>query len=288
MAYSNEMDYITIASTGNATDFGDLTVNRRSGSACSNGSRGIAMGGEKSGGVEDTIDYWTFASAANAVEFCNLTDATGHCYAAASDGTKGVLAGKGSIAGQPAPALVDTIEYVNISSTGNVTDFGNLTAARSPSSAASNGTRMVTFGGSEDASPASVDTMEYVTFASLGNAADFGNLVEAMSNGSAGAGDGTKGISAGGQGSGGAAANDYIQYVNIASLGNTTDFGNLSDSRYYNTGFGDGTKFVSAGGLKTSSYKNIIEYVNFASTGNGTDFGDLNTSPIGAMGASGD
>ena len=40
--YSNIIDYITLASAGNATDFGDLTVGRRGISACSNGHGGLA------------------------------------------------------------------------------------------------------------------------------------------------------------------------------------------------------------------------------------------------------
>ena len=135
---------------------------------------------------------------------------------------------------------------------------------------------------------AKIDTMEYITFASTGNSADFGNLVETAAYGIGSAGDGTKGIFGGGQGSGGAAANDYIQYVNIASLGNTTDFGDLSASRYYLSACGDGTKCVFASGLRSAVILNVIEYVNFTSTGNATDFGDLNASSYGTMSASGD
>ena len=44
--------------------------------------------------------------------------------------------------GAPPPSgVVDTIEYVTISSTGDVTDFGNLTAARNYSRGAANSTR---------------------------------------------------------------------------------------------------------------------------------------------------
>ena len=38
---SNVIDYVTIASTGNATDFGDLTVARYRLSACSNAHGGL-------------------------------------------------------------------------------------------------------------------------------------------------------------------------------------------------------------------------------------------------------
>lgn len=39
---SNVIDYITIASAGNATDFGDLTVSRYALAACSNSHGGLS------------------------------------------------------------------------------------------------------------------------------------------------------------------------------------------------------------------------------------------------------
>ena len=39
------IQYITIASTGNATDFGDLTIGRYAVSGCYSGSRGVFAGG---------------------------------------------------------------------------------------------------------------------------------------------------------------------------------------------------------------------------------------------------
>ena len=39
------MDYVTIATTGDATDFGDMTTPRYGGAVVSNGSRGIYTGG---------------------------------------------------------------------------------------------------------------------------------------------------------------------------------------------------------------------------------------------------
>jgi len=38
---SNVMEYFTIATTGNATDFGDLTVARYAGAGTSNGNGGL-------------------------------------------------------------------------------------------------------------------------------------------------------------------------------------------------------------------------------------------------------
>ena len=147
MSKQNRMDYITIASAANATDFGDITVARRQGGAASNGTRGVAQGGEP---LTNVIDYWTFASIGDASDFGDLSVAKNYTEAFASDGTKGVVMGGGDVSGLPAPALINVIEYINIASTGNVTDFGDLTEVRALSGAASNGTRMVAVGGQEN------------------------------------------------------------------------------------------------------------------------------------------
>jgi len=73
-AASNVIDIITIASTGNASDFGDLTVTRYQFAGTSSTVRGVFASGEFSGGFSDTIDYITIASAGNATDFGNLTE----------------------------------------------------------------------------------------------------------------------------------------------------------------------------------------------------------------------
>ena len=46
-SYRNYISYITIASTGNATDFGDLTANRMQTASLSDGYRGVIGGGRE-------------------------------------------------------------------------------------------------------------------------------------------------------------------------------------------------------------------------------------------------
>jgi hypothetical protein len=66
------MEYFTIGSTGNATDFGDLTVARAAVASTSNSTRGITMGGGDPG-FSNVIDYITIASTSNATDFGDLT-----------------------------------------------------------------------------------------------------------------------------------------------------------------------------------------------------------------------
>jgi len=69
---SNVIDYVTIASTGNATDFGNLTVAREGVAGCSSATRGL-FGGGNAPPASNVIDYVTIASTGNATDFGNLT-----------------------------------------------------------------------------------------------------------------------------------------------------------------------------------------------------------------------
>jgi len=71
-ANSNAIDYITIATTGNAQDFGDLFLARSYVSGLSNSIRGIFGGGSISPNYSNTIDYVTIQSTGNATDFGDL------------------------------------------------------------------------------------------------------------------------------------------------------------------------------------------------------------------------
>jgi hypothetical protein len=77
------------------------------------------------------------------------------------------------------PALLQSIEYITIPTTGNSVSFGDLTGSegRWGMSGMSNSIRGV-FAGGYDPSPSttSLNTMDFVTIASTGNAQDFGDV----------------------------------------------------------------------------------------------------------------
>jgi len=162
--FVNIIDYITIATVGNGTDFGDLAAATNNVAGCSSSTRGIGMGGY-TGSQDDTIQYVTIASTGNATDFGNL--------AAAKSGAGGLSSStRGIIGGGKAPSAINVIEYITIASTGNGTDFGDLTQARNSMASASNSSRGVFMGGS---TPSKVNTVDFITIASTGNAADFGD-----------------------------------------------------------------------------------------------------------------
>ncbi len=64
---SNVIDYITIATTGNATDFGDMTDSKGSFGGCiASPTRALRMGGYPG---SDVIDYVQIATTGNAADF---------------------------------------------------------------------------------------------------------------------------------------------------------------------------------------------------------------------------
>ena len=71
--YYNVMDYVTIASTGNATDFGDLLAVIAYMGATSSPTRGVFMGGASGGNGSNVIQYITIASTGNSIDFGDLT-----------------------------------------------------------------------------------------------------------------------------------------------------------------------------------------------------------------------
>jgi hypothetical protein len=235
----NTMDYVTIPSTGNATDFGDLTSARVYVGAHSSATRGVIGGGR-------TTNF--------------------------------------AVTGQ------DFIDYITIASTGNGTDFGNLTVGRNMLGSCNSSTRGIFFGGATDAAAAGTNTIDYITIASTGNATDFGDTSHSTDfQKLAGTSSSTRGVFGGGYEQDGftAVPKDHIEYITIASTGNGTDFGNLTASRYETAAFSSGTRACFGGGVLSDGNKsNIIDYITISSTGNATDFGDLASNTQAMTGAS--
>lgn len=261
----NVIDYITVASTGNAIDFGDLTTTAESNSACASTTRGIsAMGG----GSLNLIHYVTIATTGNAISFGNMSF-NAYVGAAVNNSTRGVFA-----MGQRDTAPTgrsNVLEYITIATTGNSTDFGDLTVARAALGAVCSTTRGVFIGGLSG-----TDTMDYITTATIGNATSFGTLASGITY-VAGASNSTRGIFGAGQ---------AMRYITIATTGNSDAFGNLTTAGYYYFGgLADPTRAVF-GGMYSGGPTNIMEYFTIATTGNATDFGDLTVARYSTAGTS--
>ena len=272
------IDYITIASTGNATDFGDLSFGRRWSGTCSNVTRGVfACGNTDWSTYFNSIDYITVASTGNATDMGDL-NITGTSLGGVSDGSRGVFGMNYNGSG-----VTNVMDYITIAThSGTATDFGDLTQARYGGASFNDVTRGVFSGGSPTGG--ATNTIDYITIQSTGNATDFGDLT-----GSAryyafigGACDTTRGLTAGGDSGSGNV--DEIDYTTIATTGNSSDFGNLQSAK---SGGGCGSSGVRAFFGGSSAGTNETDFVTIQTTGNATDFGNLSTSPQASFGTAG-
>ena len=168
----NIIDYITMASAGNATDFGDHIASVTYCGGASNSTRALFCGGTPDGSTQvNSIGYITIATTGNATSFGSLIAAESNMSGCASP-TRAVFGG-----GYNLGSSVNRIQYNTIASTGNSTDFGDLTAARFLlGGGAASSTRALFAGGYGSGT---FNTIDYVTIATTGNAADFGDLTVA-------------------------------------------------------------------------------------------------------------
>ena len=225
--YTNTLDMVTIASTGNATNFADSAYQKGQGASCASATRGVTGAGVNAGVTLNTIDFFTMSSQADGLDFGDIS-ITSRGIAACSSPTRGIVF-LGDNAGS---TKVNTIEHVTISTTGNSSDFGDSTTTARYSSGCSNAVRGLKFGGNDGSA---TDVIDFIEIATLGNALDFGNLAAATSDfGPTGFASPTRGVVAGGGGI------NTIQYVQFATIGNAIDFGDLTAGNQYGAGASNG------------------------------------------------
>ena len=182
-------------------------------------------------------------------------------------GTRGLWGGRNS-------PHTDAIDFVNIDTTGNASDFGNLVAATGIACAMSSRTRGVWAGGTSPNDNGNSDKMDFVTIASAGiHAQDFGDL-ETARHGCMGVSDSTRGLIIGGRTP---SRLNSIEYITIASTGGAKDFGDASDTVQFSSAASSPTRGLYAMGNTNPAYVNSIEFATISTQSNSRNFGDLTT-----------
>ena len=243
---TNLLEFVTIANTSNCTDFGDLAVAAANRTGASNQTRGLIAGGYSPNTRQ--IDKIEIATLGNATDYGDLTDQGFYGLnqgGMVSSTTRGVYAGGST---NSAPTAVNTITFSLFSTSGNSTDFGDLTHTNAYFSVGnSNGVRGVFMGGADIDSPYAVtDQIDFITIATAGNATDFGSLSTAR-YAAMGASNSTRGVIAGGRISPAPSlpATNLMEFIIIASTGNGAAFGELIEPENSGAGCSD-----SHGGLE--------------------------------------
>ena len=231
--------------------------------AQSNRGRALIAGGTNGGGwgtKQNAISYIQIQSGGIAKDFGDLSSLRSNVTSVSSS-TRAVFGGGSE--GASANNAVNTIEYVTIATSSNVTNFGDLTSLRRPRGGVSNNTRGL-FGGGYIA-PANIAEVDHVTIATTGDATDFGDL-SVSGEPNEGSSNSTRGVWMGG------GWGAQIEYVTIASTGSGADFGNVQNNRVNGASASSSTRALLAGG---GTAENAITYITIATLGNDTDFGDL-------------
>jgi len=217
------------------------------------------------GTTNTTLDFLNISTFGNSQYFGDLTAArflTGR----SSSETRGLFGGGDSS---------DVIDYVTMASGGNAQDFGNLTTSGRCPGGASSSTRAI-FAGVNNS-----NVISYVEINTLGDALDFGDLTNVAGNRTASFSSPTRFVCMSGHSS---PNQGVIDFLNIASKGNTIKFGNLTyagdgyGSAKMNRGLSNSIRGLFAGGYQPNSpypVVSFIDYVTIASEGNATNFGDM-------------
>ena len=270
-ASKNVMDFVNIASTGDATDFGDLNTIWYLLGGCASATRGIWFPGYDQSNNVDTIFYTTISSKGGVDDFGDTLNTSRNHSGACSDSTRAVRAEGYNSA---ISARTNVLEFITIATTGDSSGFGDLNRAMSDMAGSFASPTRGFFGGGKGPE---TNIIDFITIQSKGNAIDFGDLIDGTRSEGSGSSNTTRGIFFSGSGPGSA---DTIQYITMATLGNATDFGNLSGNNEAGGACASSTRGLYAGG-STPTKINNIEFVTIASTGNATQFGDRTVKGFG-------
>ena len=278
--FSNQIRFITISTTGADEDFGDTTAAKANCISFGGRVRAASMGGQTTpsgSSWTDDVEMVVVSSKGNSTDYATLLGNRKEGGGFSND-IRAFYVGAG----------YNTIEYVTISQGGDFVDFGDMSNGAEQCAAMSSSTRGVFTMNSYVPQYSTQNTIEFVEMMSTGNSTDFGDMTAARFTCGSGS-NATRGIIAGGyQPSPSAGVTNTCEFLTIATTGNTTDFGDLTEARYGNTGgCSSATRLVQVGGHRNPSPgTDTMDSLEFATTGNAVDFGNLATAQSGGTSTS--
>ncbi len=282
------IDYYEIASTGNATDWGDIGAVNGSALAgsASNTTRGVIAGGFEGAPTNNrinTVQGLTIPTNGEVFDFGDLTYTTQQA-AGASNSIRAVYTSGNSMPLSPL-GILNFNYLIQIPTTGSIQDFGDIrsdASCRQPSTCETPIRGYYAGGeGTGFNNPAWNKNITITTFATLGSSDHFGELSDYRYSGS-GLGSVTRGVFIGGS-TPTPSSNTFVNsmdYITLTTEGESTDFGDVSSGNSgssNNCSASNKVRGVFHVGKNSDggSGVNVLEYITIATTGNGTDFGDL-------------
>ena len=277
---SNSIEYLTISTLGNTQDFGNTTASTRQGSGFSSSTRAVHVGGFDGSNKLNIIDFVTISSTGDATDFGDLPEGRIGFPSGNANQIRGVI-----FAGEYNSGNVNAINFVQIATAGNAVDFGDASNAYQNGFAGASPTRGVFAGGK---SPSYLNVIEFITFMTTGDAVDFGDLSVGKRGGTNGTASNSTRMIIHGEDKSGDTITNVIEFLTIATTGNSIDFGDATQVISRAAAMFSSTRGVLSGGYTPSSpnQTEVIEFIEIATTGNGTDFGDGVQTNSGRAGAS--
>ena len=215
----NSIDYVTMASTGNAIDFGDFTLSSVHTQGCSSSTRGFRAGAYNH---SNAIEYIEIATVGNGLDFGDLTIGR-HTAGSCSSPTRGFVAGGNT----PGDNRENSIDVWTMASKGNAVEFGQLISERAEDpGTASNHIKGIICGG-YDNSNSRLKSIETLLLSTQGVNIDFGNLTKV----NIGAGAASNHVSVVNGGGNDGSRTNTIELIIISSSGGSTDCGDLMVER---------------------------------------------------------
>ena len=280
--FSNVIQKYSFASDANATDVGDLIINRNRSSGQSSSTSGYASGGASPNPASppplvdtNAIEKWPFATDTNASDVGDLTESKQYPIGQSSTASGYVSGGFPNL---------NTIEKFPFSSDANGSDVGDLTVGRNEGGGQSSETDGYFSGGS--VSGTSQNAIDKFPFSSDANATDVGDLTQARMRFAGGQSSDVSGYSSGGLPAFGQPNTNIIDKFPFSSDANATDVGDLTQARGYSSGTSSSSSGYAAGGFAPPEV-NTIDKFPFSSDANATDVGDLLLSKTDTSGTQG-
>ena len=271
-ANTNIIEMLEIQSGGMTQDFGDLITKTSTSGPVSSSTRGVIVSGLAPSARTNAIEFVTIANTGNATDFGDYVGLLGY-VGGVSNETRGVTCG-GS--GPSSPTGTDQMAYITIATAGDATNFGDLSGNAQGAMGVQSSTRGVFNLGYAGGF---VNTIEYITIASTGDTTSFGTLSRTNSAFGGSCCGSTRGLFAGGYNNTPAPATEVnnIDYITIASTGDSVDFGDLVTPGFYNFGTSNKIRGIFQGRLTTAPYTGdpMIDSVTIATLGNAVEWGEM-------------
>jgi len=214
-------NFVTIASEGTITNFGDLSIATHVGAGkgvAGNSTRGIIAGG-----AGNVIQYITIQTTGSFNDFGDLTISQGNekNHASMCNSVRCLQAG-----GFNSPVSTDAISFITTATLGNTAFFGDLIDVRWHVAGCSNSVRGIIWNGMTAPDAATgTNVIQGIELSSLGDAYDFGDTSHNVRSRGAAASP-TRAVAFGGADP----TINTMDYVQFASKGDANDFGDLTQS----------------------------------------------------------